>query len=439
MPKKILPFILLFFSLIQPKIFHTMGAGVISEPEERAPSRGSRPDLDISRVSSESLAARHPLNAASFGIPSNVSSSSSGIEIISSIVPNHQDKYGRALLHKILMVRPRLSTESDAITEQIRNLLQRNASATITDRMGKQPLHYAAANGFDSVIQLLILSRADVNCKDRNGLQPLHYAAANGWSHTVLLLLDNNAQCTQDYRGLFPIHHAAEQGKLNIVQLLYIRSPHSLKNYDLNGYTPLDYAFLGKQKEVVAYFESLSQEQHLPFTNKHGFTPWHQAAARNESEVFATFLNGSTEWSVEKVLTLRTEKSGESVIHIAAASGSLDILNYLLLRECNLFAVDKHGQTPLHTLCKKVPIRAYETAKYLVENGACLKQKDHAGKIPLDILNDRLKSYNHLSKKNRVRPEETILKALKQYLELATCKGHQHSVAVKSSRKCAIL
>lgn len=55
------------------------------------------------------------------------------------------------------------------------------------------PLHYAASNGHDKVIEFLINHGASVDCTDYFGKTPLHMAAANGHVSSVSVLLDKGA------------------------------------------------------------------------------------------------------------------------------------------------------------------------------------------------------------------------------------------------------
>ena len=57
-------------------------------------------------------------------------------------------------------------------------LLADQAEANARDNRGATPLHSAAYNNHQGVMELLLAHQADVNAKDNNGSRPLHYGGA---------------------------------------------------------------------------------------------------------------------------------------------------------------------------------------------------------------------------------------------------------------------
>jgi ankyrin repeat protein len=55
------------------------------------------------------------------------------------------------------------------------------------------PMHWAASDGQDAIINPLLDAGASVDATDREGLTALHFAAENGWDETVGLLLEHGA------------------------------------------------------------------------------------------------------------------------------------------------------------------------------------------------------------------------------------------------------
>jgi ankyrin repeat protein len=63
----------------------------------------------------------------------------------------------------------------------------------IANKKGWAPLHYAAANGHDDIVKVLLDHSAYVDAGSPNGTTPLMMAARGGHVSTVKLLLDNGA------------------------------------------------------------------------------------------------------------------------------------------------------------------------------------------------------------------------------------------------------
>ncbi|NIF77244.1 ankyrin repeat domain-containing protein [Paraburkholderia sp. Cy-641] len=61
------------------------------------------------------------------------------------------------------------------------------------NKKGWAPLHYAAANGHDNIVKLLLDHSAYVDAGSPNGTTPLMMAARGGHMSTLKLLLDNGA------------------------------------------------------------------------------------------------------------------------------------------------------------------------------------------------------------------------------------------------------
>ena len=91
------------------------------------------------------------------------------------------------------------------------------------DGYGRTPLWWAAENGHEMVVKLLVEKGADVNSKDdRDGWTPLWRAAENGHEAVVELLVEKGADVNskEDRDGRTPLWWAAENGHEEVVKLL---------------------------------------------------------------------------------------------------------------------------------------------------------------------------------------------------------------------------
>lgn len=87
---------------------------------------------------------------------------------------------------EILLTHPGNDAEAQRLIENGANLRATNAD-------GKLPIHLAAENGIEQVVQLLIQRQSDLSAKDRHGYTPLHWAAFWG-NRTELKLIRNQIE-----------------------------------------------------------------------------------------------------------------------------------------------------------------------------------------------------------------------------------------------------
>ena len=79
----------------------------------------------------------------------------------------------------------------------VKLLLEKGAELETKNTDGRTPLSYAARNGHEAVVELLLEKGAELETKDKDGETPLSYAARNGHEAVVKLLLEKGAKKLQ--------------------------------------------------------------------------------------------------------------------------------------------------------------------------------------------------------------------------------------------------
>lgn len=85
-------------------------------------------------------------------------------------------------------------------------LINQGVSVCSADSKKRTPLHFAAAQGNDEILQILLENGANPNARDLNGNTPLHLAACTNQLKIVTLLLQAGANViAADFNGKTPL------------------------------------------------------------------------------------------------------------------------------------------------------------------------------------------------------------------------------------------
>ncbi|HEY1997311.1 ankyrin repeat domain-containing protein [Paraburkholderia sp.] len=154
--------------------------------------------------------------------------------------PNMTDDQGMPLL--VLAAREKSDKVAAALVANPKTNIE------IQDKAGENAMMLAALNGDMNMVQLLIGKDAEVNKK---GWAPLHYAAANGHDDIVKLLLDHSAYVDAGSpNGTTPLMMAARGGHVSTVKLL-LDNGADLNVKNQIGMNALDFARQYKEPDVV--------------------------------------------------------------------------------------------------------------------------------------------------------------------------------------------
>jgi ankyrin repeat protein len=219
---------------------------------------------------------------------------------------------------------------------------------TLESRYGLTPLSWAAENGYDAVVHLL-LTKNGVNpdLKDSQfGRTPLSWAAENGHDAVVHLLLAKNGvdpDLKDSQFGRTPLSWAAGGGREAIVKLLLETGKAEIDSKDNSGQTPFWWAVKGWHEPIVKLLLKASKVG-FGFDSKDNdgqtLLSW---AARGGHEAIVKLL-----LKTGKVELDSKDKNGQTPLSLAAWEGHKAIVKLLLKTgKVELDSKDENGQTPL--------------------------------------------------------------------------------------------
>ena len=140
------------------------------------------------------------------------------------------------------------------LSETMIALLKNGHNPDVKDTFGRTPLSWAAENGHEAVVKLLLDKEGvDPDSKAKDGRTPLLWAAENGHEAVVKLLLDKDAvdPNTRDWIDRTPLSLAAENGHEAVAELLLAKDAVDPNCKDCNGRTPLWWATTNRHEAMV--------------------------------------------------------------------------------------------------------------------------------------------------------------------------------------------
>ncbi|KAL8788566.1 MAG: hypothetical protein Q9213_001639 [Squamulea squamosa] len=215
------------------------------------------------------------------------------------------------------------------------------------DKSGRTPLSWAVGHGHEAVVKLLLEGKitVDPDSRDKNGRTPLSWAAEHGHEAVVKLLLEEKVTVDPDSRdknGQTPLSRAAEHGHEAVVKLLLEENvtvdPDSR---DKSGGTPLSWAALNGHEAVVKLL--LGNENIDPNSrDNNGRTPLSWAALKGREAVVKLLLG------TENVDPDSIHNDGRTPLSWAAEYGHEAVVKLLLgTKKLDPDSRDNDGRTPL--------------------------------------------------------------------------------------------
>jgi ankyrin repeat protein len=253
----------------------------------------------------------------------------------------------------------------------VKLLLEKGAELEVKDSYGQTPLSCATMHGQEAIVKLLLEKGAELEAKDIYSQTPLLCAAMFGQEAIVKLLLEKGAELeAKDSYGQTPLLCATIHGQEAIVKLLLEKGA-ELEAKDSYSQTPLLCAAMHGQEAIVKLL--LEKGAELEAKDSYSQTPLLCAVIRGREAVVKLLLKEGAE------LELRGSYSRTPLL-CAAMFGQEAMVKLLLEEGAELEAKDSYSQTPL--LCAAL-FGQEAIVKLLLEEGAELEAKDNNSRTPL--------------------------------------------------------
>lgn len=232
-------------------------------------------------------------------------------------------------------------------------------------------LRWAAKNGHDAVVRLLLEKGVDIDARDEGGRTALPIAAENGHEEVVRLLIDNGADINARDKGnrtTLPI--AAEKGHEEIVRLL-VSEVTNIDVRDTHGRTGLWWAASRGSETLTRLF--LERNANINVRDSSGASALLIAIAKGHEAVVRLLVEKGADIEVGDMY-------GTTPLVIAATKGRETMVQLLVDKGVNIDAEDRYGQAALWYAAE----HGHEViVRLLLEKGADTKVRDKFGRTIL--------------------------------------------------------
>jgi len=224
--------------------------------------------------------------------------------------------------------------------QSVEAFLREGVCVNERDDAGNTPLHFAArSNPNVAVVQFLLVAQsAEINARNNLGETPLHLAAQSHPNENVLRTLINQRAdgAARNNAGQFPWGVANTSRKRDILFEAYPPPP-NIRNI-------IDAAARGTA-------------QHVDFFVRRDRADVNQRDGSNQL--------------------------GNRVIHVAAESNDVAVLEYLIDQGADVNARNNTSNTPLHLAARSNP--NVEVLRHLITRGANVNARNEGGRTPWDL------------------------------------------------------
>ena len=289
-------------------------------------------------------------------------------------------------------------------------------------------LHYAASQGHEEIVRILLRKNADPNLLGGPLLQlPLHIASSRGAgaigaAHNLLKVGLRNSRLVKDARGNIPITYAVRIGSLSLVkEMLRILMKEQMQwKSDYNGDYLVHIAARTGKTNVMTVLGRVGQAD-MNVRNNDGQTPLHISSKIGDDAMVRVLQNFNANADV-------IDKKERTALHVAAEYGHTVIVEILVEKfRANVHMRTKDGSTLMHLAAE----HGYaDTVLAFIKRGVPLHMPNKSGTLCLHAAaaNGHVKVVKTLIKKGS--PVDVRTKDGYTALHLAVLNGQPEIIQV---------
>lgn len=218
---------------------------------------------------------------------------------------------------------------------------------------GMTAMHIAAKNNDTRMMQLLAEEGgAQVNvCNDVLGMYPIHIACENGATEALTFLLAHGVSpnCRDD-NGFVPLHYAATNDQSSECIDILLKAGADVNAVSLDKETPLYTAVSRWNMEQFWRILKAGGDPSIAHSDSTVVLGFLAANSMEELAKFAAYLSEHPEVKSSCDLDIVIGDEGQTALHIAARSLSVQVLENLLKAGANPNIEDENGLSPLLTV-----------------------------------------------------------------------------------------
>ncbi|KAM7214504.1 ankyrin [Rhypophila decipiens] len=276
----------------------------------------------------------------------------------------------------------------------VKILLDAGAKMEAVDQGGWTPLFWAALKGHAPIVRLLLDQGADPFRTDNSGMTPFHWSVLSGAKQVAILLLDHGKKFKAKTQAIMP------PKAISVAQAKLLQGSTELapRKGDVEGFSQLAASFIlyrwkGYHEAGLNFrdFDNVWDQAKVVLSKGEGLMWNNMAATSRVDAVRCQLLTNAI--LCEDIQMHRHGKDlardvvtryGATYVHVAAYSGSAEIMRVLIDRGLPLDVVDERGMTPLHYACRT---GTFQVVDMILGAGVKVDARlDKSGLTPLMVL-----------------------------------------------------